>query len=155
MLDTTFTMLRHSVTAFLVAASWNTTIPLVFSFGLVEDCALYDSIYEIFREHFDIDLSTFTLESDQGSGLGKIIRLHRFMHRFCLRHFVASLMDQAFEIFVHYPIKARNESEFNPLREAYRLHVHNTITKIPVVGLKRAQAEFWKIGLSVVYRDGE
>jgi hypothetical protein len=89
MLDTTWSVLRQYVTAIMVAVSRNTAIPLAVAFGHVEDFELYDQFWVIFHEQFGIDLSSFIVLSDQGSVLRKFAHEHHFVHRLCLRHFLA------------------------------------------------------------------
>jgi hypothetical protein len=89
-LDTIWAIMHEYVTAILVAIASNTAIPPGFSFGSLEDSDIYDMFFDIFLERFDVDLSTLTLESDQGFGLRKFARLQNFRQRCYLRHvFVA------------------------------------------------------------------
>jgi hypothetical protein len=153
MSDTTWSVLRQYVTAFLVVVSRNTAIPLAFAFGRSETCELYDISHGIFQDRFHVDLSLFTLESDQGSGLGKYARSHAFKHRYCPRHFLVTLKDRVFGVFVHFLVKTGTSEQFEILREIYRSQVHDAINRLPETGLKRAQQEFGKAGLQVIYRD--
>jgi hypothetical protein len=153
MLDTTWSVIREYVTAFLVAVSCNTAIPLAFAFGRAETCELYDSFSDVFNDRFGVDLSSYTLESDQGSGLGKFSRSHSFKHRFCLKHFLGTLKDRVFGVYIHFLVKCGAVEQFEILRASYRPQVHQAITQLPENGLKRAQSEFAKAGLQIVYRD--
>jgi hypothetical protein len=159
MADTTWTVMREYVTAILVAISHNTAIPLAFSFGPIEDSNLYDMFYNIFNERFNLNLSRFTLESDQGSGLARFARMHGIVQRFCLRHFLATLKDHVFAVFVHFLVKVETQAELSLLLEYYRLPLHQSIERVDQSrtgdGLKRAQREFTKAGLIVVYQAGE
>jgi hypothetical protein len=125
--DTTWAIMRYYVTAILVAISHNTAITLGFSFSPIDGSNIYDIFFNIFSECFQIDLSVFTLESDQGSGLSKSARLHDFLQRFCLHHFLATLKDHVFALFVHYLVKAKTESEFVLLQENYRSWSRNRL----------------------------
>jgi hypothetical protein len=158
MLDTTWAIMAQYVTAILVAIAYNTAIPLGFSFGPVEDSNLYDIFFNVFRGK-GVDLSNFRLMSDQGSGLCKFAKVHNFIQRFCLRHFLASLKDHMFACYVHYLVKAKTGAEFCLLRDNYRFWVHDAIRKIQSSGtgdgLKRAQNQFNKAGLTIVYIEGE
>jgi hypothetical protein len=60
--------MRQYVTAFLVAIARNTVIPLDFAFGPAETAGLLESFYEMFRI-YNVDLSTFVMQSDQGTAL--------------------------------------------------------------------------------------
>jgi hypothetical protein len=55
-----------------VAIARNTPIPLAFAFGAAETAGLYESFYEMFRI-YNIDLSTFAMQSDQGTVLKKSV----------------------------------------------------------------------------------
>jgi hypothetical protein len=83
-----------------VAVSHNTAIPLAFAFGPIESFELDESIYKLFETRYQISLSNSAVESDQGSGLHKFCQVHDIRHRFCLRHFVASLKDHLFACYV-------------------------------------------------------
>jgi hypothetical protein len=159
MADTTWAVMSDYVTAILVGISHNTAIPLAISFGPIEDSNIYEIFFNIFYGQFGVDLSRFTLESDQGSGLAKFARLHAILQRFCLRHFLASLKDHVFAVFVHFLVKVKTQPEFLLMIEYYRLPVHQSIESVNHSrtgdGLKRAQREFAKAGLLVVYVDGE
>jgi hypothetical protein len=96
MLDMTFSVMRNYMTAILVAVSHNTAIPLAFAFGPVESFELYEFLSRTFKTRDQISLSEFTVESDQGSSLQKFYSIHHIRHRFCLRHFLASLKDRLF-----------------------------------------------------------
>jgi hypothetical protein len=96
-------------------------------------------------------LSRFTLESDQGSGLSEFARLLSFTQRFCLCHFLVTLKDRVFAVFVPYLVKAKTEAEFLLLREDYRFQVHKSIDLVNRArtgdGLKRAENEFAELVL--------
>jgi hypothetical protein len=148
MLDTTWSVMREYVTAILVAVSHNTAIPLSYAFGPVEDCELYQIFADIFKEpEFGVKLSDFLLESDQGSGLKKYAGMNCIKQRFCLRHFLATLKDRVFGVYVHYLVKTQTMAEFTALRDAYRPQLHEAIARLPMSGLERAQEEFAKAGL--------
>jgi hypothetical protein len=74
MMDTTWAIMNEYDTAILVAILHNTAIPLAFSFGPIEDAEIYETFHATFSELFQVDLSPFMLESDQGSGLAKYAR---------------------------------------------------------------------------------
>jgi hypothetical protein len=147
--------MRQYVTAILVAIAYNTAIPLAFSFGAAEDSEIYDTFFRTFSEMFSVDLSQFTLESDQGSGLARFAKLHSFKQRLCLRHFLATLQDHIFSIFVQYLVKARTETEFSLLCQLYPADIQKAINQLPETWLQRARKEFKKAGLDLVYIQSE
>jgi hypothetical protein len=51
-----------------VAIARNTDIPLAFAFEPAETAGLYESFYEMFTI-YNVDLSTFVMQSDQGTAL--------------------------------------------------------------------------------------
>jgi hypothetical protein len=155
MMDTTWSIMRQYVTAIMVAVSNNTAVPLAFAFGRVEDSGLYQMFFSIFYEIFQIDLSDYILETDQGSALVKFARDHAFRQRFCLRHFIANLKDHTFAVFVYHLIKTRTETEFRTLAEGQRPQLHQLIQGMGDDGLSRANKEFKKAGLLVQYEPGE
>jgi hypothetical protein len=72
MTDTTWNVRRQYVTAFLVAIARNIAIPLAFVFGPAKTAEPYESFYEMFRI-YNVDLSTFVMQSDQGTTQKKSI----------------------------------------------------------------------------------
>jgi hypothetical protein len=138
-----------------VAVSRNTAIPLAVAFGHVEDFELSQQFWSVFQEQFGIDLSSFILVSDQGSGLRKFAREHHFTHRLCLRHFLATLKDRTFSIFVRYIVKVFTEEELEILLNVYREPLHRALTRDPSDGMRRAQTEFKTAGLSARYPENE
>jgi hypothetical protein len=63
------------------------------------------------------------------------------MPRFSLSHFLATLKDRTFGHFVAYFVKVQTVKEFKLLRKAYCPQVPEAIWRIPLTGLKTAQAE--------------
>jgi hypothetical protein len=70
-----------------------------------------------------------------------------------LWYFLAILEDRFFSIYLHFLVKAATIKQFEVLRESYRSHVHEAISRLSGVGLKRAQHEFGKASLQIQYRD--
>jgi hypothetical protein len=155
MMDTTWSVMKDYVTAFLVGVSHNTAIPLAFAFGSIEDSNLYDCFFNFFYDKYQINLAQFILESDQGAGLRKFASIHNFTHRFCLRHFLATIKDRIFGAYIHYLVKTRTEAEFNSLREMYRSLIHEVLQRLQMPGWNRALKEFGKAGLTLRYQPGE
>jgi hypothetical protein len=154
-MDTIWDVMHEHVTAFLVCVSYNTAIPLSFAFGPLEDSNLYDSFLDFFREKYQIDLADFAFVSDQGAGLRKFARTYNFTHRFCLRHFLATVKDRVLGVYLHYLVKTRTGAEFDSLREMYRSLIHESIQHLQMPGWMRARKEFAKAGLSIRYGSGE
>jgi hypothetical protein len=155
MLDTTWTVLRQYVTALLVAVSRNTAIPLAVAFGHVEDFELYEQFWSVFQEQFGIDLSSFILVSDQGSGLRKFAREQHFTRSLCLRHFLVTLKDRIFSVFVHRIVKVCTEEELEILLNVYREPLHRAIKRAPSDRMRRTQSKFKRASLSVQYGENE
>jgi hypothetical protein len=148
-MDTTWTVLRQFVTAIIVAVSHNTAIPLAFAFGPIECSELYEHFWTVFNEKFHINLADFIFESDQGSGLRKFCKEHGIRQRLCLRHYLASLKDRMFAVYVNYLVKATTVEEFQLLRQAFLLPLSEAIKACGPRGLERARAQFAKAGLVI------
>jgi hypothetical protein len=69
MMDTTWPIMRHSVTVVLLAMYQNVGISLAITFGASEIHQLYKQFHVAFPQLFHIDLSIDQLESDHGSSL--------------------------------------------------------------------------------------
>jgi hypothetical protein len=146
MLDTTWAIMQNYVTAILVAIAFNTAVPLAIAFGPIESFELYEKFYQVFKSKYNIDLAIFKVESDQGSGLKKFCETHRIVHRFCLRHFLASLTDRIFSCYVEYLVKSVTQAEFDMLRVAFCKPLEEAINTgpDPNARLVRARHEFSK-----------
>jgi hypothetical protein len=157
MLDTTWAIMQNYGTAIVVAVIFNTAVRLAFAFGPIESFELYDKFYNTFKSKYNIDLSHFKVESDQGSGLKNYCETHHIVHRFCLRHFLASLGDRLFSCYVEYLVKSVNQGEFEMLSVAFCKPLDEVINAgtDPNVRLIRARHEFAKAGLAINYSDGQ
>jgi hypothetical protein len=89
-LVTTFKVMNKYHTAILMVVSHNVGLPVAISFGPRESFELSNRFDTIFRDAFQIDLTQYVLESDQGSALKKV-GLQHARHLFCLRHVLKSL----------------------------------------------------------------
>jgi hypothetical protein len=79
LLDTTWRVLRQYMTAILMAVDdcrWlsmavdgNVGVPLGIAFGTAETVALYEQFYTALDQFFQLDLSQYIMESDQGPAL--------------------------------------------------------------------------------------
>jgi hypothetical protein len=76
--------------------------------------------WSAFSQQFQIDLASFVLRSDEREVLSQFARKHGSVHRFFLRHFLASLKDRVFSVFVHDAGKKHTEPEFQVLIDAFR-----------------------------------
>jgi hypothetical protein len=106
MLDTTWTVIRQYVTSILVAVSRNTAIALAFAFGPAETVDQYNLIFIAFSR-YSIDLSTFILESDQGSSLTLFAKTHDVTQRFCLHHFLYTICTGTFSWGIANAVRTR------------------------------------------------
>jgi hypothetical protein len=69
MLETTWKVIRKYVTMIIIAGYRNMGIPLGFTFGAAESVELYEQHFGAFNHLFEINLSHYILESDEGSAL--------------------------------------------------------------------------------------
>jgi hypothetical protein len=121
-LDTTFKVMNKYHTAILMVVSHNVGLPVAISFGPRESFELYNRFYTVFREEFQIDLTQYVLESDQGSALKKVGLQHP-RHLFCLRHVLKSLHHKGgrFAVPVGNLISARSRKELEVFVNTYTL----------------------------------
>jgi hypothetical protein len=119
-MDTTFKVIRRYHLAILVAVWHNVGIPLAVSFGPRENIELYDRFYTVFQERFQIDLTRYTLESDQGAAL-KAVGARHLRHLFCLRHVLKTLHKDGgrFASLVGNLISARTKKDLGLLVTLY------------------------------------
>jgi hypothetical protein len=96
MLDTTWRIIRKSVTRVIMAVYRNMGAPLGFAFGAAETVELYEQHFAALNHLFGIDLSHYNLESDQGSALCLLCTNKGQVQLFCLRHFLLSLEQKEF-----------------------------------------------------------
>jgi hypothetical protein len=107
MLDTTWHVIRQYVTAILMAVFRNVGIPLAFTFGATENLELYERLYEVFVELFNIDLGRYITESDHGAALRALCNRHDQPQLICHRHFLLSLKLKEFSLPVGNLVKCR------------------------------------------------
>ena len=96
MLDGTFKVLKNYVTCIIVCISFNTSIPIGFTFSPIEDDKLFNSVFKTFLEITNVDLSQFIIESDQGPSLIKSFSGYHCQHLCCLRHLLANLQKKKY-----------------------------------------------------------
>jgi hypothetical protein len=90
MMDTRWRVMRHYMTAILLALYTNVRICLRIAFGACESHELYEQFHVAFHQLFDIDPSDCQLESDQSPTFKSVGKWHRH-HLICLRHFLPTL----------------------------------------------------------------
>jgi hypothetical protein len=110
MLDTTWMVMRQYVTSILIAVSRNTATALAYAFGPAETVNQYNLIFTAFSQ-YGISLSTFILESDQGSSLTLFAKTHNITQRFCLHHFLHMVCTGTFCWGIANAIRARTIAE--------------------------------------------
>jgi hypothetical protein len=116
-MDTTWRVLRLYVTSVLTVVIGNVGIPIAVSFGPVEDTALYDTFYTTLMELLGFDLSTFTVESDQGSALRAICKKYQNPHLACLLHLLVSLGRGPFAFEIGNLVRCWSHVDFDRLKE--------------------------------------
>jgi hypothetical protein len=114
MFDTTWEVMWAYVTSILVAVRQNTVFPVAFAFGAAETTELYELFYEEFGK-LEVNLCDFVAESDQGSALMALFKKYKNLHLICLHHFLRTLKDRHFAVYVASLVKARVEGEFDRL----------------------------------------
>ena len=144
-LDTTFTVMRQHQTAILTSIVRNVGIPLAFSFGPGETIELYDEFDTVFREELGIDLTQYSLLSDQGSAL-KSIGKRRPRHLFCLRHVLKTLAAFKYGLPVGNLVRCRGQKEFALLCDVYARHFRLVLAR-GGQDWKELQACLKKVGL--------
>lgn len=121
MFDGTFKILKHYVTCIIMAISFNTAIPVGFTFSPFEDQFLYDNIFKTFLEILSIDISKFTIESDQGKHLVDICKKYNCNHLCCLRHLLCNLQKKKYGFEVSKLISCKCSQDFNTLCNEFNL----------------------------------
>jgi hypothetical protein len=89
-----------------------------FAFGPVESKEVYEQIFTGFKEH-NVPLDGSVFEADQHKALIAVFADHYNKHLVCLHHFLKSLKDKHFAVFVAHLVRARIEEEFNRLRHRF------------------------------------
>jgi hypothetical protein len=143
MIDTTWSIMRQSVTSILVALSRNTAIARAFAFGRAETNELYEQFYTGFSSH-GVDLARFIIESGKGSALISFCQRHGITQRFCLHPFLRTLKDPIFVVSVGDSVRARTDIELqlpferHSVQLAGKLHQERDLTKREIKQLAKA-----------------
>jgi hypothetical protein len=87
LLDTTWRVLRQYLTAIVMAVYGNVGVPLAIAFGIAETVALDEQFYTALDQLFQLDLSQYIMETDQGPALCALCTRHQQRHLLCLPHF--------------------------------------------------------------------
>lgn len=69
----------------------NTGIHIVFSFSKVENCDLYDIVFDTFLEIIGIDLSQFQIENNESQFFLQSLSNHLLLQVAVLRHLPANV----------------------------------------------------------------
>jgi hypothetical protein len=77
---------------------------------------------------FPIDISTYIVESDQGSDLKSITEKYQSMHLACICHLLFSLKQYAFSSHIGNPIRFRTLNDFIALTEVYEMEFASMIS---------------------------
>jgi hypothetical protein len=115
-MDTRWRVIRLYVGSILTVVIAAVGIPIALSFGLAEDTSLYDAFYTTLKSLFDIHLSTFIIESDQGSALRAVCAKYRNRHLACLRHLFVSLRRGPYVFETGNLVQCRGDDDFTTLK---------------------------------------
>jgi hypothetical protein len=123
-MDTTWNVMGQYVTAMLMAVFFNVGIPLALAFGPGETTELSSMFDASVLEPFQIDLSNYVMESDQGSALEAIAHEHHpGRHLLCLRRFLSGLKIKRFNFEVGNLVKARSHAAFELVKASYDIQI--------------------------------
>jgi hypothetical protein len=114
MMDTTWNVMLQYVTSILVIVKVNTVIPVAFAFGPTECQELYESFFTAFNR-LGINLGNYPVLCDQGPALKAVLRRHGNLRFLCLHHFLKSLNDPKFSVFVADLVRCRTFNEFKTM----------------------------------------
>lgn len=121
MLDGTFKAIKYYVTCFIICIIRNTSIPLGFAFSHVEDEDLYTLVFKTFFETLQIDLSNFSIESDQGRCLINCCEKYNCTHIFCQRHLISNLQKLKFGFEASKIVSCKCQKDFQKLVDEFNL----------------------------------
>lgn len=146
MIDGTFKVLKHYVTCLIVCISFNTSIPIGFSFSPIEDCKLYDSIFKTFLEITGIDISNFIIQSYQGSSLNSICTKYDCKHLICLRHLLDNLKKKKYVFEASKLVSCKCAKDFEVLSGRF----NNIFSKLSATEKVKLNKTLNKIGISFI-----
>ena len=144
LMDTTWRAISKYVTSILMCSSYNVGVPTAFAFSSAEDKELYSLLINHMRDDVGVDLTTYYVESDQGSALKAVCDEFKKTHFACLRHFKVSLKCKVFSFQLGKLLSCSSQIEFDSLRRLYSsalcfIDDHDT--------LKQIQSTLFKAGL--------
>jgi hypothetical protein len=119
LMDTTWQIIRLPEASILTGVTGNVGIPMALSFGPAENTELYKAFYLTFRNLFDLDLSTYIVEPDQGSALRSLYARYHNLHLVCLRHLLVRLGRKPFSWEISNLVRHRCRVDFDRLTERY------------------------------------
>jgi E3 ubiquitin-protein ligase DOA10 len=131
MLDTTWRIIRKSVTTVIMAVYRNMGAPLGFAFGAAETVELYEQHFAALNHLFGINLNHYNLESDQGSALRLLCTNKGQVQLFCLRHFLLSLGRKNSVVKLYFAEQAL-QVERDRLLLALRYLIQNQLERVKV-----------------------
>jgi hypothetical protein len=121
MLDTTWKVIRKSVTTIIIAVYRIVGVPLRFAFGDPETVELYEQHFGASNHLTGIDHSHYILELDQGSALCSLCTSKGQIQLFYLRHFLLSVKQEEFNCQIGNLVKYWTEDEFESLRRTHEV----------------------------------
>jgi hypothetical protein len=135
LLGVAWKIFRACVIAILMAVHHYVNILVAIAFDVAETVHLYEQLYLVFPERFGLDLSQYTLESDQRSAICTFCKNHGQRRLLSLRHFLLSLKKKAFSLQVGNLVKCRTTNECESLKTAYEREFAfvNEVPKVTLV----------------------
>lgn len=118
-IDGTFKVIHKYVTCIILGIAYNTGIPLGFTFSKFEDENLFNLIFKIFIETTGVDLSNFTIQSDQGTAIISSCDKHGCTHIFCLKHLITSFKNKKFSFEASQLVKCSCQKDFDTLVNSF------------------------------------
>ena len=120
LMDTTWHVLPNFVTSILMLSICNVGIPVAFCFGKAEKLELYDMFFSFFKESLNIDLSVYTIESDNGTALSAVCSKYKCKSLKCLRHFLVSLGTKPYSMQIGELVASKCQHDFDVLCSAFK-----------------------------------
>jgi hypothetical protein len=118
LMGTTWPVIRLCVTSILTAAVGNVGILIALNVALTENAEFYDGLYSVFHTLFNLYLSTYVAESDQGAALQSICTKYGNQHIMCRRHLLVSLGHGLFAHEIGNLVRCRSRLDLNRIMQA-------------------------------------